>query len=83
MTSPEYFTRFEPQSPQYRVLTNDTITSLTLKITDQNNNIITDGLKVTVVLHIKYNPLLTLFSMGGIMPPPPYSFPQYFRNDFS
>ena len=52
LTSPEYFTRFEPQSPQYKKLKNDTITSLTLAITDQNNDIITDGPKVTVVLHI-------------------------------
>ena len=53
VTSPEYFTCFEPQSPQYKKLKNDTITSLTLVITDQNNNIITDGLEVTVVLHIR------------------------------
>ena len=55
VTDPEYFTRFEPQSPQYRKLKNDMITSLTLtlKITDQNNNIITDGLETTVVLHIR------------------------------
>ena len=42
MTSPEYFTRFEPQSPQYKKLKNDTITSLTLAITDQNNDIVPD-----------------------------------------
>ena len=42
VTSPEHFTHFEPQSPQYKILKNDTITSLTLVITDQNNNIITD-----------------------------------------
>ena len=53
VTSPEYFTHFEPQSPQHKKLKNDTITSLTLAITDQNNNIITDGLEVTVVLHIR------------------------------
>ena len=29
------------------------IVSLTLKITDQNNNIITDGPGTTVVLHIR------------------------------
>ena len=51
-TSPEYFTHFEPQSPQYKKLKNDMITSLTLTITDQNNDIITDGPEVTVVLHI-------------------------------
>ena len=54
VTSPEYFTCFEPQSPQYKKLKNDTITSLTLAITDQNNDIITDGLEVTVVLHFRY-----------------------------
>ena len=44
---------FEPQSPQYKKLKNDTITSLTLVITDQNNDIITDGLETTVVLNIQ------------------------------
>ena len=49
----EYFTCFKPQSPQYKKLKNDTITSLTLVITDQNNDIIPDGLEATVVLHIR------------------------------
>ena len=53
VTSLEYFTLFEPQSPQYKKLKNDTITSRTLDITYQNNDIITDGLEVTVVLHIR------------------------------
>ena len=53
VTSPEYFTHFEPQSPQYKKLKNHRITSLTLAITDQNNDIITDGPEVTVVLHIR------------------------------
>ena len=53
VTSSEYFMHFEPQSPQYRKPKNDTITSLTLAITDQNNDIITDGPEVTVVLHIR------------------------------
>ena len=52
VTSPKYFTHFEPQSPQYKKLKNDRITSLTLPITDRNNDIITDGLEVTVLLHI-------------------------------
>ena len=53
VTSPEYFMCFEPQSPQYKTLKNDTITSLTLAITDQNNDIITDGPELSVVLHIR------------------------------
>ena len=52
VTSLEYFTHFQPQSPQYKKLKNHTITSLTLATTDQNNDIITDGQEVTVVLHI-------------------------------
>ena len=52
VTSPEYFMHFKSQSPQYRKLKNDTITSITLAITDQNNDIITDGLEVTVVFRI-------------------------------
>ena len=56
-TDDKDFTHFEPQTPQYRKHKNGEFTSLTLRITDQNNNIITDGPQVTVVLHIKYNPL--------------------------
>ena len=52
VTSDEDFTGFEPCTPQYIALKNDTITSLTLKIMDQAGNIITDGPQVTVVLHI-------------------------------
>ena len=49
----EDFTHFEPQTPQYKKLKNGEFTSLNLRITDQNNNVITDGLQVTVVLHIR------------------------------
>ena len=52
VTSNEDFTHFEPQTPQYKALKNGEFTSLNLRITDQNNNIITDGPQVTVVLHI-------------------------------
>ena len=47
------FTRFESHTPQYRKLKNGEFTSLTMRITDQNDNIITDGPQVTVVLHIR------------------------------
>ena len=53
VTGSEYSTCFKPCIPQYKALKNGMITSLTLKITDQNNNIMTDGPQVTVVLHIK------------------------------
>ena len=53
MTDDKDFTRFEPQTPQYRKLKNGEFTSLNLRITDQNNNVITDGPQVTVVLHIR------------------------------
>ena len=52
VTDDKDFTCFEPQTPQYRKLKNGEFTSLNLRITDQNNNVITDGLQVTVVLHI-------------------------------
>ena len=52
VTGPEYSTCFEPHTPQYKKFKNGMITSLTLKIMDRNNNIITDGPQVTVVLHI-------------------------------
>ena len=55
------FMRFEPQTPQYRKLKNGEFISPNLRIADQNNNVITDGPQVTVVLHIcnrHNNPLL-------------------------
>ena len=52
VTDDKDFTCFKPQTPQYRKLKNGEFTSLTLRITDQNNNVITDGPQVTVVLHI-------------------------------
>ena len=52
VTDDKDFTRFEPQTPQYKKRKNGAFTSLTLRITDQNNNVITDGPQVTVVLHI-------------------------------
>ena len=53
VTDDKDFTLFEPQTPQYRKLKNGEFTSLNLRIMDQNNNIITDGRQVTVVLHIR------------------------------
>ena len=52
MTDDKDFTHFEPHTPQYKKLKNGQFTSLTLRITDQKNQIITDGPQVTVVLHI-------------------------------
>ena len=54
VTDDKDFMHFEPQTPQNRKLKNGEFTSLTLRITDQNNNVITDGQQVTVVLHIRY-----------------------------
>ena len=53
VTGPEYSTHFEPVTPQYKKLKNGEIVSLSLKIADQNNNIITNGPGTTVVLHIQ------------------------------
>ena len=57
ITDNKDFTHFKPCTPQYRALKNGEFTSLTLRITDQAGNVITDGPQVTVVLHTKYNPL--------------------------
>ena len=53
VTSSERYTLFEPQTPRYMALKYSEIVSLTLRITDQNNNIISDGLETAVVLHIR------------------------------
>ena len=52
VTDDKDFMRFEPQTPQYRKLKNGEFTSLNLRMMDQNNNVITDGPQVTVMLHI-------------------------------
>ena len=52
VTDDKDFTRFEPQNPQYKKLKNGEFTSLNLRIADQHNNIIIDGLQITVVLHV-------------------------------
>ena len=43
---------FEPQTHWYIKLKYGEIVSLTLRIKDQNNDIITDGPEVTVLIHI-------------------------------
>ena len=53
VTANEDFTCFEPHTSQYERLKNGEFVCLTLRITDQNGNIITDGPQVTVVLHIR------------------------------
>ena len=53
VTSSERCTLFEPQTLRYKALKYGVIVSLTLRITDQNNNSITDGLETTVVLNIR------------------------------
>ena len=53
VTDDKDFTHFKPDIPQYKKLKNREFTSLTLRITDQNNNVITDGPQVTVVLQIR------------------------------
>ena len=52
VTSVGDFTHFTSCTPQYSKLNNGEFASLTLRIMDQNGNIITDGPQVTVVLHI-------------------------------
>ena len=39
VSSSKDFTHFEPQTPQYKKLKNGEIVSLTLRITNQNNNV--------------------------------------------
>ena len=53
MTDDKDFMHFEPDIPQHKELKNREFTSLTLRIKDQDNNIITDGRQVTVVLLIR------------------------------
>ena len=53
VSSSKDFILFELQTPQYKALKGGQIVSLTLRSTDQNNNVITDGPGTTVLLHIR------------------------------
>ena len=53
VTSNEDFTSFEPRTPQYKKLRHGEFTSLTMRITDQAGNVITNCPQVTVVLYIR------------------------------
>ena len=44
---------FEPVTPQYKRLKSGEFTSLTLRITDQKDNSVTDGPLMTIVPHIR------------------------------
>ena len=55
VTVNEDFTQFTTNTPQYKKLKNEEFTSLTPRIMDQNNNIITDGPQVYST--VKYNSL--------------------------
>ena len=58
VTVNEDFTQLMTYIPKHKKLKNGGFTSLTMRITDQNGNIITDGPQVTVVLHkatVNYN----------------------------
>ena len=46
-------TFFEPKNPQYKKMKNGVISSITLTIKDQSNNIIKDELGTTVLLHVR------------------------------
>ena len=52
VTDDKDFMRFKPDISQYKKLKKGEFTSLTLRITGQNNNVNTDGPQLTVVLHI-------------------------------
>ena len=53
MPGSEDFTHFEPATLRYKRPNYGNIVSLTLKITDQNNDVITNGPGTTAVLHIR------------------------------
>ena len=52
-TDDKSFTCFEPQNPQYKKLKNREFTFLNLRITDHNNNVITDGPQVTSASYMR------------------------------
>ena len=51
VTAYDNFTRFKPKNPQCKKLRKGTFISITLRIMNKKNNIMTDGPVTTVVLH--------------------------------
>ena len=53
VTVSEEFMHLESVAPQYKRLKNMEFASQTLRIMDQKNNIMTDSLEVTALLHMR------------------------------
>ena len=53
VTGSEDLTHLEPHTPKYKALKNGRLNFLTLRITDQDGNVITNRPGTTVVLHIR------------------------------
>ena len=53
VTGSEEFVKLEPAAPQYKKLRNGEFNLLTLRITNQKDNIMVDSLATIVVLHIR------------------------------
>ena len=52
-TGSDEYTCLNPVTPQYKLLRNGEFAFLTLRITDHKDKSITDGLGMTIVLHIR------------------------------
>ena len=53
LTDSKEFTSFKPTTPQYKKLKNGKFTSITWRMTDQNDKSMAEGPGTTVVLHIR------------------------------
>ena len=53
MTWPQKFARFEPATLKYKRLKNWELNSLNLRMTDQNDNIMTECPEIMIDLHIR------------------------------
>ena len=53
LTGSEDLTHLKPHTPKYKIIKNGRLNSLTLRITDQDGNVITNGPGTTVVFHIR------------------------------
>ena len=65
MPGSETFTHLEPMTPRYRRLKNGEIVSLTLRITDQNNNVITNGPGICSASYLIIKMYITINNIKG------------------
>ena len=53
VTDYDDFTNYQPKNLQYKKLKSGIINSLTVEVTDQNDETVNDSLEISIILHVQ------------------------------